>query len=193
MLGTNENSLTDIIKEDNSKRTGKEINIDCNKLGCEAVSCKIGTSFNKFEPDTIYIQMSFWIDLKDKENNDIKYSFFNHDLDMSKKLTKYLRRIYREDLKDILTNNVLFPYYLENIYVFDFPENINYNDKRSFVSIELNLHTLNCSNKNEKKLSLNDKKDIILFNEAIRVCEKMIQSDLIQGKLDFTIHKRKKD
>jgi hypothetical protein len=193
MVGIDDNDLIDIIGNDKSKRTGKEINVDCKRLGNDSVTCKIGTSFNKFEPDTIYIQMSFWIDLKEKESNDIKYSFYNHDLDLSKKLTKYLRRIYREDLKDILTNNVLFPYYLENIYVFDFPENINYNDKRSFVSIELNLHTLNSLKNANSKLSLNDKKDVILYSEALKVCEKMIKSDLIQGKLDFTIHKRKKD
>ena len=51
MLDTNENSLVGVIKEDNSKRTGKEINVDCKKLGCDSVTCKIGTSFNKLCPE----------------------------------------------------------------------------------------------------------------------------------------------
>ena len=103
--------------------------------------------------------------------------------------------IYRKDLKKILERNSIFPFYLENIFVYNFPENINYNNKRSFVSIELNLHTLNCNEDLKEKYPLNEKKDkdTKIYNEAIKVCQVISDCDLLKEKLEFTIHKRKKD
>jgi hypothetical protein len=185
--------FNDDTLEITNKRTGKEIKIDGKYFNNCNANFKIGTTFNKEKPETIFIETSFWIDVKDKENYYDKYSFFNYDYELSKKLSYGIRKIYRNDLKNFLENNFVFPFYLENIFVYDFPENINYNDKRSFVSIELNIHTLNCMDNCEKEYPLNDKEDNILFNEAKKVCEIIANSDLLKGNLDFTIHKRKKD
>lgn len=180
----------DVLNIKKTKRTGKEITIKGNELGNDNVRCKIGASYDKTSPKTIYIQISFWVDLKDREDFE---SVKNYDYITSRKLSKELNKIYRFDLKELLEKSEIFPYYYENIYVFDFPSNINYNEKRSFISIELNLHTLNClSSNSEVEYPLSEKNDTKIFDEAILVCKKIIQSDLLQGNLDFSIHKRKK-
>lgn len=176
-----------------NKRTGKEIKIKGAEVGNDILRYKIGAPFEKKEPETIYIEISFWVDIKKRIDYEDKYSFINHDYEMSKKLSREIRKIYKKDLKDILGNNKVFPYYLENIYVYDFPENINYNNKRSFVSIELNLHTLNCNKNTERKYPLNEKRDTMIYDEVIKVCKTIAKCDLLQGKLDFTIHRKKKD
>lgn len=180
------------LEDKSRKRTGKEIKVLGKNLGNDSITCKIGASFEKKEPETIYIIISFWVDIKDKESHIDKHSYIDYDYQLSRKLSRDLKNIYRKDLKDILEKNEIFPYYLDNIYTFDFPENINYNKKRSFVSLELNLHTLNCENK-EKKYALNNKKDTFIYKEALAVCEKIVNSDLLQGKLNFTIHNKKRD
>ena len=117
----------------------------------------------------------------------------DYDYEISKKLTNYIRSIYREDLKSFLSNNKIFPSYLENIYVYDFPENVNYNNKRSFVSIELNLHTLNMESFNGKIYPLSEKGDTTLLDEALKVCNIISNSDLLKSKTEFSVHKSKKD
>jgi hypothetical protein len=181
-----------ILDKESNKRTGKEIKIKGEELGNNCVNCKIGASFDKDKPETIYIIMSFWIDIKEKCDYNDKHSYIDYDYEISRKLSKQLSNIYRKDLKSILESNDVFPYYLENIYTFDFPENINYNNKRSFVSLELNLHTLNCETK-DKNYPLNNKKDNLIYAEAINVCKKIANSELLKGNLDFSVHKKKKD
>ena len=187
-------NISELILENKSKkRTGKEIKIKGEELGNNSITCKIGASFKKKEPETIYIEMSFWIDLKDKESYDDKYSFVDYDYQLSRNLSKELNKIYRKDLRGILETNEIFPYYTDNIYIYNFPENIKYNNKRSFVSLELNLHTLNCDDNMLNKHSLNNKKDNLIYEEALKVCEKIANSDLLKGNLEFTVHKSKKN
>lgn len=181
------------VLENKTKRTGKEIRIDGKKFGNKNLNFKIGASFDKQKPDTIYIDVNFWVDIKEREYEINKFSFINYDHEISRKLSNSIRRIYREDLKNILEKNEMFPYYLDNIFVYDFPDNINYNAKRSFVSIQMNLHTINCKEDIIDCYELNDRKDTRIFNEAKKICQIISDSDLLQGKLDFTIHKRKKD
>lgn len=185
-----EESNYETLKKNKTKRTGKEITLKGDVLGNDKINCKIGASFEKSCPKTIYIQMSFWLDIKDREDFD---SVRNYDYVISRVLSKELNKIYKFDLRELLGNNEVFPYYFENIYVFDFPSNINYNEKKSFVSIELNLHTLNCLDDNEIDYPLNEKNDTKIFDEAVVVCKKIAQSDLLQGNLDFSVHKRKSD
>lgn len=181
------------VLENTTKRTGKEIKINGAEFGNEKLSFKIGASFEKQKPDTIYIDVSFWVDIKERELEEDKFSFINYDHEISRKLSNSLRRIYRHDLKSLLEKNKLFPYYLENIFVYNFPENINYNMKRSFVSIEMNLHTINCKEDILEEYPLSEKKDTRLFDEAKKICQIISGSDLLQEKLDFSIHKKKKD
>lgn len=187
------NELT--LEDKQTKRTGKEIKIDGSLFGNDKIKFKIGTCFQKQSPETIYIELGFWIDIKEKhfQHESDKYSFLDYDYEISKKLTNYIRSIYREDLKSFLSNNKIFPSYLENIYVYDFPENVNYNNKRSFVSIELNLHTLNMESFSDKVYPLSEKGDTTLLDEALKVCKIISNSDLLKSKTEFSVHKSKKD
>jgi hypothetical protein len=183
----------ELIDGRKAKRTGKEIRLDGEQLGNSAVNFKIGASFDKHKPETIYIESSFWVDIKEREIEKDKFSFIDYDYEISKKLSNGIRRIYRQDLRKFLEDSEIFPYYLENIFVYDFADNINYNEKRSFVSIQLNLHTINCEECVEESYPLDNKYDKRIYNEAVEVCKIIANSDLLQEKLDFTIHKRKKD
>lgn len=182
------------LEDKKTKRTGKEIKINGELFGNENLNFKIGASFDKQRPETIYIELGFWIDIKERcyPQEIDKYSFIDYDHEISKKLSNYIRRIYRKDLKDFLTNNYFFPEYLENIFVYDFPDNINYNKKRSFVSLEINLHTINMNQNIEESYPLSEKGNTQLLQEAINVCKIISNSDLLQGKLEFSIHKTKK-
>jgi hypothetical protein len=186
------NDLT--LEDKKTKRTGKEIVISGNNFNNSDLKFKVGAVFDKQNPETIYIETGFWIDIKERQfpTEDDKYSFFDYNKEISKKLSTYIRNLYRIDLKDFLKNNEMFPRYLENIFVYDYPDNINYNKKRSFVSIELSLHTINSDEKNQNKYPLNDKKETKLLDEAIKVCKIISDSDLLKGKKEFTIHRKKK-
>jgi hypothetical protein len=171
-----------------TKRTGKEIKVKGEVINNKNLTCKIGAAFEKNEPQTIYIEISFWLDIENRNNiNFIR----DYDYEISRKLSKELSSIYKFKLRDLLERNEVFPYYFENIYVYNFPNNINYNEKRSFVSIELNLHTLNCNENSEKKYSLSEKKDTLIYEEALKVCREIAKCDLLTGKLGFSIHKSK--
>ncbi len=186
------NGLT--LEDKRTKRTGKEIKLSGGMFDNTSLKFKVGAVFDKQNPETIYIESGFWIDIKDREFPDEsdKYSFFDYNKEISKKLSSHLRDIYRIDLKDFLKENKMFPNYLENIFVYDYPDNINYNKKRSFVSLELSLHTINSCDDIIEKYPLNDKKETKLLNEAIKVCQIISDSDLLQGKKEFTIHRKKK-
>ena len=189
------NTNNDLTLEDKErKRTGKEIKLNGEIFNNNNLKFKIGAIFNKQSPETIYVECGFWIDIKERQiSTEIdKYSFYDYNLDISKKLSFYLRNIYRKDLRELLTNNIMFPKYLENIFVYDYPENINYNKKRSFVSLEISLHTINIDNSINEKYSLSEKKDIRLFNEAKKICQVISNSELLKGKKEFEIYNNKK-
>lgn len=174
------------------KRTGKEIKIDGSFFGNSNIKFKIGTILEKHSPNTIYIETTFWLDLKDKNNYNDKHSFLDYDYEITRKLSNSIRAIYKKDLRPLLENNDIFPFYSENIYLYDFPEKINYNTKRSFVCITLNLHTLNAKEDIKEKYPLNNKKNTLIYDEAIKVCEVISKSDLLNNCLDFEIFKSKK-
>lgn len=186
------NDLT--LEDKKTKRTGKEIKIDGSVFNNDSLKFKVGAVFDKQKPETIYIECGFWIDIKERQSpSEIdKYSFYDYNADISNRLSSQLRGIYRKDLKELLTNNKIFPDYLENIFIYDYPENINYNRKRSFVSLEISLHTINTENNINEAYPLSDKSETRLLDEAKKVCQIISDSDLLKGKTDFKIYKTKK-
>lgn len=167
------------------KRPGREIKIDGEKLGNSNITFKLGTAEDKNRPHTVYINATFWVDIKER---DVESEDF--DKNISKEYSKELKNIYKTYLKPVLENNKIFPLYYDNIYISEFPENLNYNSKRSFTSIEINLHTANCLNK-DADYSLKDKSDNELFMEMMKISEIIANTDLLKGKLNFSIHKNK--
>ena len=167
-----------------NERPGREIKIDGTRFGNPNICFKLGTAEDKNRPHTVYINATFWVDIKDKDDTD------EFDRMISKKYSKELNKIYKINLKSILENNKIFPLYYDNIYIAEFPENLNYNSKKSFTSIEITLHTANCINK-EYTYSLKDKADNELFMEMMEISKTISNTDLLKGKLEFSIHKNK--
>jgi hypothetical protein len=172
-------------------RPGKKIKINPKLVRNQNVSVEIGTVDNKNHPKTIYLNVSFWVDIKDrsKEMDDP-----NFDRNVSKDFTRLLKNIYRNDLFECLNNNELFPYYFENIFSFDFPENLNYNEKKSFVNIEIHLHTVNnkINSKNicDYKPLRNETKNPF-FSELVKIANIVADSSLLSGNENFIIYKKK--
>lgn len=168
-----------------NERPGREIKIDGARFNNPNISFKLGTAEDKNRPSTVYINVTFWVDIKNREDTSD-----NFDKNISKKYSKELKDIYKVHLKPLLENNKIFPLYYDNIYIHEFPENLNYNSKRSFTSIELNLHTANCLDR-DCNYSLKDKPDNELFLEMIKISKIIAKTDLLKDKSDFSIHKNK--
>lgn len=181
--------FNDIIEK--QSRPGKKIKINDKLIDNKKISVDMGTVDNKNCPKTVYLSLSFWVDIKNRENEEIDDNF---DHNISKEFLKHLKRIYKNDLYDFLIDNKLFPFYYENIYSYDFPENLNYNNKKSFVNIELHLHTINnniiSDNPNDfftLKSDINNE----LFFELITIANIIGNTDLLREKENFSIYKKK--
>lgn len=177
--------LTSVGSQPKKERPGREIKFDGMRFGNPNLTFKLGTAEDKNRPHTVYINTTFWVDIKNRE-----YGCDDYDRRISKQYHKELKNIYKVDLKPLLENNRIFPLYYDNIYICEFPENLNYNSKRSFTSIELNLHTTNCIDK-ESNYSLKDKTDNELFCEMMKISEAIANCGLLKGQSDFSIHKNK--
>ena len=103
-------------------------------------------------------------------------------------LNKKLSTIYRKDLKPYLRKSVYFTNEEDNIYIKNIPENINYNNKRNFISIELYLHTLNIEEGN--KIPLSNKKNTELYDEALKISNIIGNSSLLSDETEFKIFKK---
>ncbi len=157
-------------------RTAREIKVGRDLIANKNLHVKIGTSENRDSPQTVYAEISFWVEIKDKS---IKGPVLRSKLD------KYLNEVYKKDLAPLLISNELFPCFKDNIFIINIPENINYNDKKNFVSVELYLHTLNINS--EKKYSLNNKKNTELFDEMIKFINIVGCSHVLNDHFEFII------
>lgn len=167
-------------------RPGKEIKIESILIDNKNIKAKVGTTNNKHNPETVYIIVSFWTKIKQSDINlDANFS-----QTISKKYNFELKKIKSNLLNPVLINNKLFPYYQDNVFTYDFPENINYSKKPSYTSIELNLHTSNTPGTITNN-SLILKKDSILFQELLGLINIIGNSDLLQSKLEFEVMKTK--
>lgn len=163
------------------KRTAREIKVADKLLSNKNINVKVGTVENREAPETIYIFISFWLqpkaEFKSKEQEYLKGV-----------LDKELSHIYTIKLKPQLEKSLLFPKEKENIYIKNIPDNLNYNTKRNFISIELYLHT--CNLFSPDKLPLSIKKDTQLFDEAVRIINVIGDSEIIKGNSLFEIQKK---
>jgi hypothetical protein len=166
------------------KRTAREIKVDDDLLDNKNINVKIGTVENREAPETIYIFISFWakptVELED-ESQDFLKSILN----------KKLGNIYKKELKPNLQVSEYFTNEKDNIYIKNIPENINYNNKRNFISIELYLHTLNIHEGN--RIPLSNKKNTELFSEALRISNVIGNSSLLSDGDEFKIFKKSMD
>jgi len=161
-----------------NKRTAREIKVDTNKLSNKNINIKIGTVENREAPETIYIFVSFWLEpTKEYENKNQK--------DLKELLERELHKIYSNGLHKELKSNKFFPLESENIFIKNIPENLNYNGKKNYVSVELYLHTLNINS--EEKLPLSSKKNTQLFDECIRLSDIISKADIFSNSKMFVV------
>lgn len=167
-----------------TKRTAREIKVDDGLLTNKNINVKVGTVENRDAPETIYIFVSFWarpsVHLY-KESQDVLKDVLNSNLNS----------IYQKELKPFLKDNEFFTRERDNIYIKNIPENINYNKKRNFISLELYLHTLNVGG--EKSFPLSNKKNTAIFDEAVRVANIIGDSPLLSDGDEFEIFKKSMD
>jgi len=164
-----------------SKRTAREIKIETNKLSNKNLNIKVGTVENREAPETIYIFTSFWLEpTKDYENNDQKI--------LKELLERELHKIYSDNLSKELKSNKYFPLENENIFIKNIPENLNYNGKRNYVSVELYLHTLNIDS--QDKLPLSQKKNTELFDECVRLSDIISKSEVFSNSKIFKVYSK---
>jgi len=171
-----------------SERPGREITLDQSITGNQNVSIKVGTVDDKNKPSTIFLCTTCWVGITEKGSGD------EFGRRISSEYKKELYSIYKKDLNKILQESKYFPFQEDNIYVCDYPENIAYNNKRCFTSIELNLHTANCLHNRTKNYPFKNMGDTELFDEVVKIAKVIASSELLSGKnKKFTIHKRKKE
>jgi hypothetical protein len=163
------------------KRTAREIKVADKLLSNKNINVKIGTVENREAPETIYIFISFWLQPKTEfKEKDQEY--------LKNILDKELGQIYNLKLRPQLEKNLLFPLEKENIFIKNIPDNLNYNTKRNFISIELYLHT--CNLLSAEKIPLGVKKNLNLYNEAVRISNIIGDSEIIMGNSLFEIQKK---
>ena len=163
------------------KRTAREIKVADKLLSNKNINVRVGTVENREAPETIYIFISFWLQPK-SEFKDKEQEYLKNILD------KELGKIYANDLRPQLEKSTLFPKERENIFIKNIPDNLNYNTKRNFISIELYLHTCNLLSAN--KLPLSVKKNTEIFDEAVRISNIIGDSDIVMGNSLFEIQKK---
>lgn len=163
------------------KRTAREIKVSDKIITNKNINVKIGTVENRDAPETIYVFISFWLQPK-KEFKDKEQEFLKSALE------KELGFIYSEKLKPLLVKSKIFPKENENIYIKNIPDNLNYNDKRNFISIELYLHT--CNIIQEEKMPLSAKKNTEMFNEAVLLSNLIGDSKILNNQSMFEIQKK---
>ncbi len=163
------------------KRTAREIIVPDKILTNKNINVKVGTAVNRDNPETIYIFISFW--LQPKEEHKLK-----EQKELKKALSNELEKIYEDRLYGELVSNQFFPKEKENIFIQNIPDNLNYNGKRNFISIELYLHTRNIINPNY--VPLNAKKNTELYDEAVRLANIIGESKIIKSELMFDVWKK---
>jgi len=167
--------------ETKAKRTAREIKVKEEILNNKDINVKIGTVENRDAPETVYIFISFWTKPSDElssENQDILRNLLNNKLSS----------IYRKNLRSELADNKYFTSEEDNIYIMNVPENINYNNKRNFISLELYLHTLNIHS--DKKIPLSNKKNTELYEEAVRIANLIGDSSILSDQEEFKVFKK---
>lgn len=151
-----------------NKRTAREINVSQELLTNKDINIKIGTVENRNCPETVYVYISFWI----TPNETVKHKIGENDtLYFKHKLKTFLESIYTKNfVEHVINPGKYFISERENIFIYNIPENFNYNNKPSFISLELYLHTANLK---KKQYPLNVKKDTELFIECLRIGNKI--------------------
>lgn len=164
-----------------SKRTAREIKVEKSLINNKNINVKIGTVENRDAPETVYIFISFWI-------KPIEALLKKSQEHLKGLLNIRLSDLYKNNVKDIIKNGKYFTNEENNIYIKNIPENINYNNKRNFISLELYLNTININDEN--KIPLSNKKNTEIFDEAVKIANVFGDSKILDKDTEFSIFKK---
>lgn len=143
------------------KKTAREILVKETEIDNKKISIKIGTAKDRDYPNTIYLNVSFWAGLDKNSSEDIQI--------VREKLNKHIKNIYDQKfINKVLSKKKMFIAAQESIYIHSVPENFYFNKKKSYILIELYLHTVNAERKNNK-IALNRKENNQLFKESLEI------------------------
>lgn len=164
-------------------RAARELLVPTLELSNENVKVKIGATEKRDAPSTIYVQISFWTKPQPE------HAELSND-ELHKILESNITKAYTEQIKDELKHHFYFTRPKENIFIKNVPDNLNYNSKRNYISLELYLHTLNtAAGVTDDLYPLNSKKDRRLYEAALDIANVFIEHDFFQGNMDFQIFK----
>ena len=163
------------------ERAARELTVPSIELKNPKVKVKIGATEKRDAPTTIYIQISFWTKPA-PQHVDASNQKLHRLID------KNINKAYRESAALELEKHFYFTKPKENITIWNIPDNLNYNSKRNYISLELYLHTLNTEAEIEN-YPLHSKKDKRLYEAALDVANVFASSDFFNGEGDFQIFK----
>lgn len=166
------------MENNKNKRTCKEIKLDSYKN----LTVRIGTVDNKNYPETIYINISFWVNIR------------NIDFDVNSKtarehLENKIRKEFSKKVFPIISSSKYFIDVDDIIFLINIPDSINTNNNKNFVDIELFIYTVNAIN-SSTKFPLNTKKNTSLYNECINISNAFSEFDILNDRDIFSIYKK---
>lgn len=164
------------------ERAARELSVPSMELKNSNVKVKIGATEKRDAPTTIYIQISFWTKPK-TEQIDLC------NLELHKLLEHTINQCYKKTVSPALVQHFYFTRPKDNITIWNIPENLNYNNKRNYISLELYLHTLNTRSDISCDYPLHSKKDRRLYEAAVEIANLFVSCDFFQGQENFEIHK----
>lgn len=162
------------------ERAARELSVPSEELNNSKVKMKVGATEKRNAPSTIYIQISFW-------TTPSKEHLEDSNKELHSILEDNINSAYAEFVEPLLKENFFFTKPKENITIWNIPDNLNYNSKRNYISLELYLHTLNTSS--SENYALHYKKDRRLYEAALEISNNFVSSDFFQGKKGFDIFK----
>jgi hypothetical protein len=151
----------------------------------ENIQFNFGSIDSKDFPKTIYINSTFWFELKKEKI----VEDFESDILFSRYFRKSINDIFKKMILPKIDENSLWTNKKDSIFYFDIPNNIFYSNKRCFCSIELTMYTNNYK-ENNTKFDFNEENKI--FKSILDIIYTISSSPFFNESLYYTIHKRKK-
>lgn len=163
------------------ERAARELTVPSMELNNPKVKVKIGATEKRDAPTTIYVQISFWT-----KPATTHAGASNQEL--HRLIEKNINKAFKESISRELDYHFYFTRPKDNITIWNIPDNLNYNSKRNYISLELYLHTLN-TDKAGEDYPLHSKKDRRLYEAALDIANVFADSTFFQGEGDFQIFK----
>jgi hypothetical protein len=146
------------------KRSPKEICISKDYLKNKNTNVIVGTTKDKDNPSTIYINTNFWVKPKERKVN----AFLNDKKNLRVDFKNSLINNIEESLNSVLKDNFYFKNSKDdNIYIYSIPQNFFNNKKFCYVAVELYLRTTKKTD--EKEYPLDDKNNTELYQECLNI------------------------